>query len=57
MAVSKERKEQLLRELARLEEIDRSIHHSMPVGGNANHERAQKEVGDWIREIRKELDL
>jgi len=55
MAVSKERRAELEHELARLQEVDRAIHESMPVGGNANHERAQQLVGDRIREVKKEL--
>lgn len=53
--LTKEQREWLLQERARLEDVDRAIHRSMPPGGNAAHEQAQKTVTDRLREIKAEL--
>lgn len=53
--MKQERREELERELARMQDVDAAIHASMPVGGNANHEKAQQLIGDRIREIKGEL--
>lgn len=53
--LTNEHREMLLQERARLEEVDQAIHRSMPPGGNAAHEHAQKVVSDRLREIKAEL--
>lgn len=53
--LTKEQREALLQERARMESVDQSLHRSYPPGGNANHEAAMKVVTDRLREIKAEL--